>query len=112
MTLCLHFNLSSPLSAPSGPPLNFMATPDSTSLRFTWSLPAPSDRNGAITDYTIQCSTGSTTQFSQTVSSPTYTASGLSPYTNYTCSVLASTSVGDGPSARLVVLTLEAGMCH
>ena len=66
--------------------------------------------NGVITEYQLQCSGGGqehrwTVNGSQT----TTTLSGLLPYTNYSCSITAHTSVGGGPAATTNVVTKQDG---
>ena len=78
----------------------------SNSFRLTWS--APATPNGVITEYQLQCSGGGQV-FSRTVmgSQTTTTLSGLLPYTSYSCSITAHTSVGGGPAATTSVTTKQ-----
>ena len=64
--------------------------------------------NGVITEYQLQCSGGGKV-FNSTVMETTTTLSGLLPYTNYSCSITAHTSVGGGPAATTSVTTEEDG---
>ena len=66
--------------------------------------------NGVITGYKLQCS-GGREVFNRTVmgSQTTTTLSGLLPYTNYSCSITAHTSVGGGPAAVTNVTTEQDG---
>ena len=65
--------------------------------------------NGVITMYQLQCS-GGNQEFNWTVlgSQTTTTLSGLLPYTSYSCSITAHTSVGGGPAATTSVTTDES----
>ena len=77
----------------------------STQLSASWERPIPA--NGVITDYTLYCE-GSNSQFypdqirpallTRTVNGSTtsITVPGLLPFTNYDCSVSATTSAGEG----------------
>ena len=90
-------------------PLNLSGTSDnSMSLSFMWD--APLNPNGMITHYAILCSGGGTTHvISITGSQTTGTLNSLQPYTNYSCSITAHTSVGGGPAATTSVTTLQDG---
>ena len=70
----------------------------------------PVKPNGVITKYQLQC-TGGEKVFSinATGSQTTTTLSGLLPYTNYSCSITAHTSVGGGPAATTSVTTEQDG---
>ena len=94
-------------TVPAGPPRQFFGVAaSSTSIIFSWS--APATPNGVITEYQLQCSGGGQV-FSRTVmgSQTTTTLSGLLPYTSYSCSITAHTSVGRGPAATTSVTTEE-----
>ena len=71
-----------------------------------WGQPEQAD--GVINEYQLQCSGGGQV-FSPVVpgSQTTTTLSGLLPYTNYSCSITAHTSVGGGPAATTSVTTEE-----
>ena len=65
------------------------------------------ESNGLITEYHIRCSGGDQV-FNQTLIQTTaITLSGLLPYTNYTCSITAYTSVGKGPAVTNSVTTQQ-----
>ena len=94
-------------TVPAGPPRQVFGIADtSTLIILAWS--APSTPNGVITEYQLQCSGGGQV-FYRTVMETTTTLSGLLPYTNYSCSITAHTSVGGGPAATTSVTTLEDG---
>ena len=73
-------------------------------VRFVWSYPVKP--NGIIIEYQLQCSDGKqVSRLNATGSLTTTTLSGLLPYTNYSCSITAHTSVGGGPAANISVTT-------
>ena len=95
-------------TVPVGPPRQFFGVAaSSTSIIFSWS--APETPNGVITKYQLQCSGGEAVIQSQCVpgSQTTTTLSGLLPYTSYSCSITAHTSVGGGPAATTSVTTQQ-----
>ena len=94
-------------TVPAGPPRQvFGNAENSKTITFIWS--APSTPNGVITEYQLQCSGGGKV-FNRTVMKTTTTLSGLLPFTNYSCSITAHTSVGGGPAATTSVTTLQDG---
>ena len=102
-------------TVPSGYPHSFsVISASSRSALFSWSPLHLSDRNGIITEYTINISVVETGEEFQLYlnSSITYvTVTTLRPYTTYLCSIAASTSVGIGPfSTILTFLTPEDGI--
>ena len=42
-------------TAPTGPPQSFTVTPGRRNMTFSWSPPAPTERNGVITNYSLSC---------------------------------------------------------
>ena len=77
-------------------------------INLSWSPPLPKQQNGIITSYGLSCSAGgSSATHTAIVSTTSHTFSGLEPFTSYTCSVHASTVVGDGPAAIKTVVTDE-----
>ena len=93
------------LTVPSGPPQEFAISVTSHSITLSWSPPLPSQQNGVITSYVLNCSSGGNNVNRTRTSSTSLTITGLKPITNYTCSVSASTIVGDGPAAVRSVAT-------
>ena len=83
----------------------------------TWDVVPPIDQNGVITMYEVlyepvETFNGSIMTNTTTVDGMTLTAvlEGLEEYVNYTISVRAYTSAGEGPySDGVTVLTLEDG---
>ena len=108
-------------------PLNVSLSPVAGSpsqLSASWSVPIP--RNGIITGYSVYCNTSANQTYPEQVIGPNVptirsvvngttlvaTLSGLSPYTQYSCYVTASTSVGEGcPSVISTSRTVEGGIC-
>ena len=96
-------------TVPSGPPRQFSGVAESSiSISVSWS--APETPNGVITEYQLLCSGGGQV-FNRTVmgSQTTTTLSGLLPYTSYSCSITAHTSVGGGPAVTTSVITEQDG---
>ena len=85
-----------------------ITTVTSKSVTLTWK--PPTEPNGFITEYQFQCSGESHAVNSNVMGSQTTnTLSRLLPYTNYSCSITAHTSVGGGPAATTSVTTLQDG---
>ena len=79
----------------------------SSSLEVSWSPPPQADRNGIITNYTVyyrvKGSDASPIKSVQTGSSANQiNVTGLSIYTEYSISVSASTSAGEGPLSNAI----------
>ena len=95
------------LIVPSGPPenVNFLTT--TQSFIITWSPPSIADQNGPIVNYTVFCSLRDDVIYQRTAAANNTNANitELEPFTNYTCSVSASTVVGTGPAAVRSVVT-------
>ena len=87
--------------------ISVMATSFS-SIRLTWQ--PPRIPNGAITDYTITTLPSAPSQpISLNGSQMSYEIQGLMAFTNYTISLSASTSAGEGPANTTQERTLEDG---
>ena len=98
---------------PASAPQNLEAiTLGSREVRIVWDPPPHEDWNGIIKFYTIQITvldSGVELFFNSTLNN--FTVSSLSPYTEYLCTVAASTSVGIGAFAEMIVVqTAEEGM--
>ena len=88
-------------SAPRGFTLNMVdGSPDTLSA--SWMVPEPT--NGIITKFNINCTSSSLLQpLIFTINSGSVfstTLRSLSAFTNYTCFITASTSVGEGPPSN------------
>ena len=99
--------------APAGPPLSFVINSTNTTvLNLYWNPPDINLRNGIIVSYRYYCMvtidilvTDTVTTTDAIVYSPSF-----KPYTNYTCCVNASTSVGSGPATCTIGTTGEDGI--
>ena len=101
-----HIHLS---IAPSGAPEMFEAVPGEREVVFSWSPPPITPQNGPLTSYTLSCSPSLPSQ-PLTIppeSRPSLTVTGLSPNTDYTCSVTADNSRGSGPPENLAFRTVD-----
>ena len=90
---------------PNTAPINFNITAkNSTGIKLSWMQPV--QPNGIIRYYLLLC-TGREQSLNHTVNSSqtTTTLIRLLPYTNYSCSITAHTSVGGGPAATISVVT-------
>jgi hypothetical protein len=105
-------------AAPSSPPSNVAATAvSSTSINVTWDIVPPIDQNGVITMYEVlyeplETFDGAIMSNTTVVNEPVRTVvlTDLQEYVNYTISVRAFTSRGEGPySDGITVLTLQDG---
>ena len=105
-TIATVISLMMCCTVPAGPPRQVFGIAErSNVISLHWM--APATPNGVITEYQLQCSGGGQV-FNRTVMETTTTLiSGLLPYTNYSCSITAHTSVGRGPAATTNVTTLQ-----
>ena len=92
---------------PRGPPQKFIASTTSHNIILSWSPPLPSQQNGVITGYILNCTIGGVTV--STMTSKTIQDVQINPFTSYTCSVSAATIVGDGPPATVSGTSDEDG---
>ena len=97
------------ISVPSGAPKDMFASVQSRNLTLFWSPPLRSQRNGVIISYLITCSSGDIIINTTRTSSTSLTITGLQPFTNYSCSIIAHTSVGGGPAATINATTRQDG---
>ena len=83
-----------------------IGTPTNTTISLSWK--EPNQTNGIITNYTVQWASFSDSNVSSELVGAEvfdYTIENLTPYTNYSVEVFASTSAGRGASVQLVVPT-------
>ena len=93
-------------AAPGDPPQNFRnSSVTATSITLAWN--EPTVPNGIITDYIIRYQGGTVTVYSGDGLSHTFDE--LNENDNFTFTIGARTSAGEGPTASLDVSTLEAG---
>ena len=99
-------------TAPTAPPELFQAVSiGARSAILSWELPIESGRNGNITSYSVACSDADINLIvNDEVSDTSFTVEGLQPYSQYNCTVTASTSAGEGPPAQLTFNTMEDSM--
>ena len=98
------------LLAPTGGPRNVASSTTSRSVTVSWDAIECLERNGEITDYTVlfQQQGGARLPGEVNVTERTFTASGLTPHTNYTFRVAGGNSNGTGPfSNNVTALTSE-----
>ena len=87
----------------------------STEIMVTWDIVLPIDQNGVITMYEVlyqpqETFNGAIGEITINVTELTANLTGLEEYVNYTISVRAYTSVGEGPySEEIMELTNENG---
>ena len=114
--LLVNFRFS--FSAPASAPTDVVATVmSSTEIMVTWDIVLPIDQNGVITMYEVlyqpqETFNGSIGDLTVNVSAPEMSVAlmNLQEYVNYTISVRAYTSVGEGPySEAIIELTNEDG---
>ena len=83
-------------------------------MTFSWSPPAPTERNGVITGYSLSCvpeAGGGSSISMQYITAGTFTLGGFTPATSYNCSISARNSQGSGPATHRVVTTLDDSGC-
>ena len=98
--------------APTGAPRNATYTVTSTSINLSWRQIDCIERNGVITNYTVvfQEQGGAVIPGEVNVMDRTFTASRLTPHTNYIFRVAGVNSNGKGPySNGIQVITEEDG---
>ena len=101
------------LLAPTGPPRDVTPSTTSRSVSVSWSTIECIERNGEIIDYTVMFQEVGGTMITGTVNvmERTFTASGLTPYTNYTFRVAGINSIDTGPfTSTITMQTDEDGM--
>ena len=103
-----------PLPVPSAAPV-FTVSTTATSITITWQPLPPCEQNGVITNYTIAYRMEGETDMSFNeivVDAPNrmHVVESLTPYTNYTIKMAASTSVGRGNfGPEMTAQTNESG---
>ena len=92
---------------PSVPPVIVMSpTVSSRSITVNWNEIPCIQRNGRIIRYEVQFGPSG----EGTISGRSFTANGLTPFTNYTFQVCGVNSAGPGPYSDLIIITtFEAG---
>ena len=79
----------------------------SSTLSALWMV--PENTNGVISNYTIRCNTTDSDIAPVTVDESTLstTLEGLTPFTEYTCTISASTGAGEGGSSTPQTATTD-----
>ena len=82
-----------------------MPTTTSRSVSVSWDAIDCSERNGEITNYTVELQSPRGIMIPGEVVGQTFTASGLTPHTNHTFRVAGVNSNGTGPFTDAVIIT-------
>ena len=98
------------VTAPTGAPLDVAFSTTSKSLNASWTTIECIERNGVITGYEVEFQEQGGARISGEVVNKTFTASGLTPHTNYIFRVAGVNSNGTGPSTSHIITTNEDGM--
>ena len=113
------FNVNFCLSVPASPPNDVTATAASpTSIMVTWDVVPPIDQNGVITMYEVlyepmETFGGAIGPLTLNVTERSSLLTGLQECVEYTISVRAYTSEGEGPySVRVIERINETGNLH
>ena len=95
--------------APTGPSGDVTPSTTSRSVSVSWSTIDCIERNGVITNYTVvfQEQGGAVIPGEVNVMDRTFTASGLTPHTNYIFRVAGVNSNGTGPYSNDTMFTTE-----
>ena len=100
--------MNSCTAAPTAPPhiINFPST-TSRSVSVSWMQIRCIERNGPITNYTVEFQKVGGALILGVVVNRTFTASGLTPYTNYTFRVAGVNDNGTGPFSNVTSIQTE-----
>ena len=95
--------------APTGHPHNVTPSTTSRSVSVSWSTIECIERNGEITNYAVvfQEQGGAVFPGEMNVMNRTFTASGLTPHTNYTFRVAGVNSNGTGPYTSIITFKTD-----
>ena len=111
--VCPFYNLSSGLTAPSGPPrvIKRVIIPTSRSLHLGWEEPVEAAQNGVILGYVVRVERNYSEEVQSLNTTLTSVVVGeLQPHRSYWYSIAAYTSGSLGPfSGTLLIQTLEEG---
>ena len=89
------------LTVPSASPEMFEAIVGQRQVVFSWSPPQVTQPNAVITGYNLSCSPSPSSLPQSYCQLEPLTVTGFSPNTAYSCSVVATNSLGSGPAARI-----------
>ena len=92
--------------APTRSPQGIVHSVTATSVNVSWNEIECIERNGMITNYTVEFSSlgGSVIAGVLMVNERRFTASGLTPFTNYTFRVAGINSNGEGPFSDIITI--------
>ncbi len=98
--------------APSAPPRNVMLIATSRSITVTWDTITCIERNGIITSYTVEFGPSGNPTMRTAITELTFTANGLTPFTNYTFRVAGVNSVNTGIYSDTITITTPEDSKH
>lgn len=101
-----------PCLAPSAPPTNFSATVVDTAVCLSWDQPPEGQQNGVIISYLVTCNSTDYTLSHLLKGIADSFCIDIFVGDAVSCQVLASTAVGDGPSATITVQTEGASALY
>ena len=97
--------------APTGVPRDVVISMTSRSINVTWDTIECIECNGIITNYTVVFQEDGGSNVPSNTVDRTFSAEGLTPYTNYTFQVAGVNDAGTGAFTNLItVITAEEGM--
>ena len=94
-------------AAPTAPPLINTSSTTSTTVSVSWTQIRCTERNGPITNYTVEFQKVGGALISSVVVNRIFTANGLTPYTNYTFRVAGVNDAGTGPFSSVTEIITE-----
>ena len=98
-----HYNTL--FTAPTGVPNNLTVSSTPTSITVTWDPIDCTERNGIITSYTVEFHEVGGAEIPGEVTGHSFTASALTPNTNYTFRVAGVNNNGSGPFIDIIIST-------
>ena len=104
--------IASSAAAPTAPPHVNTSSATSRSVSVSWTQIRCIERNGPITNYTVEFQEVGGALISCVVVNRTFTASGLTPYTNHTFRVAAVNDAGTGPFSNVTSILTEEESNH
>ncbi len=95
------------------PPRNVMPTIITyRSITVTWDTITCIERNGIITSYTVEFGSSGNPTMRTGITALTFTANGLTPFTNYTFQVAGVNSVNTGMYSNIISITTNEASKH
>ncbi len=99
--------ISNVYAVPTGAPCDVTVTTTSRSVHVSWRNIACIERNGNITGYTVKFQEQGGARIPGEVVGHTFTASGLTPHTNYTFRVAGVNINGIGSLSSAIIITTD-----